>query len=321
MAGFRVKMRGARPISLLLMLVAPAIAPAQADPAGPVAPGVHFSEQAPATSDAAAIRIIDLYTKARGGDAFRDVSTLVLGGTVRDGLHEYTLLQYVAPGGRYRREVYREELGWRYLTVYATNGELAWKQEVLPHRKPAATLEDSEMAMVQPDWAASTRLPHWQESGLVLHYQGMASAAGEPAYIVRADEGGDVSTFYYFDRKRFLPRSIGYQEMILDRMVDLDHFPLRWQLVNGVRVETAYEVRNDGELLRTVNYDRVEVNTELDDSLFAMPEFREVWLKQVARGESTLEHRPDLPPKSDKEAPADDERGSNPEPQPSDVQH
>ena len=278
------------PLVILLSGHSPAAAQATA-PAPDASPRIRFEQSAPPVTDAAAARMVDLFHQARGGSP----RSYILSGKVREGLQEYRVTHYFEAPAKYRKEIHRESLGWRYLTVYATDGAVAWKQDVLPDVKPATTLEADEMAQVNPAQALYDLLDQSDAKGIHLRYGGEARSAGEIAFIVRA-EGGEGTIYYYFDKQLFLPRSVGYVEQFAGRPVHVDHFPLRWQLVDGIRMETAYEVRSNGQLLRRIEYDRVEVNVDVPDDLFLMPRYREVWLRQLGRGESGLEHRPELPP-------------------------
>lgn len=261
----------------------------------PTAKGsVKFAD--PAATDETAARLIELHLKSRGGaDQLRAVKSWKLTGTIKEGQREYELTEYFEAPNKYRRELRRDELGWKHLTIEATNGLIAWSQEIEPDTKPARTLEKDEATRLMPSQLPYMALMNPNAPGKSFHYVGEVKAAGSPAYLVRGDLPGGQKLFYYFDKEHYLVRDIGYSEYFGGRSTEMDRFPLRWQTVQGLRIETAYEVRNKGQLLRTVRYNSIQINPDLSDELFEMPRFREVWLTQAPAGKAKLEHRPPLP--------------------------
>lgn len=252
--------------------------------------GITIEEPVAPESDATAARIVDLHLKARGGeDKLRAIQAYRLKGHVSEGIREYEVTHYFRAPAKYRRETFREELGWKYLTVFATDGEHVWRQEIKPELKPAWIVEEDAKDEALPESFLLDQLIDWKEKGHHLIYAGKATIAGVPTYIVKAELNGGPKVYYYFDQKHFLIRNIGRQVMIAGKLVDVDHFPLRWQMVDGVRFEAAYELRNRGELLRRVEYKSIEVDPVLDEEIFKLPQYRELWLRQTGQGSSRLE--------------------------------
>lgn len=279
-------------VATLLSVCAAAVSSANPQEALPV----RFEQGTQLETDQTAARILSLHSEARGGEeALEAVRSLQLTGTKKEGSREFQVTHYYAFPNKFRKEVYREELGWRYLTVYGFDGTHAWRQEVLPSKKPAVVLEEKEMSEVHGDQFRLHRIALWKSMPGVFTYQGEAKAAGAPTYLVRYQEKDAAPLYLYFDQKHFLLRSIGSREVFLEREVDLDRFPTLWQLKDGIRIEAAFELRNRGELLSKTEFTKIQVNPVLEDSLFEMPEYRELWLHQTGRGEAQLERRPGVP--------------------------
>jgi outer membrane lipoprotein-sorting protein len=109
-----------------------------------------------------------------------------------------------------------------------------------------------------------------KESGNAVEFLGKGEVNGSPAYKIKVSLKAGVDSVYYIDAQSFLPVKITSKISMMGQEVEGDTFPSNYKKVDGILFAHSTEVRASGQIIQA-NYDKIEVNVPMDDSIFKMP--------------------------------------------------
>lgn len=245
------------------------------------------SEIAPTETDATAEKLIDLHLQARGGEGLiAGIRTIDFRGVLREGKTDWNIRwRWKAPDS-INVDQWREHLGREHREVRATNGENWWSQTVSPDVRRAKALTEAEQRQLEWDAICEVltfrHLLDWRRQGHVFAYEGERRYHGRDVYLVKGKLKNGPIVFYYLDKQTFLLRALGYRDKFSGTEVNADMIPTGATRIEGVIVETGWTWQVDGRIYRRLDFEYQRCNRPLGDDheLFAMPELREVWLRQ-----------------------------------------
>jgi outer membrane lipoprotein-sorting protein len=157
--------------------------------------------------------------------------------------------------------------------IQAYDGETAW--QVMPfmgNPDPEEVPEDDAEDLYETA-DLDGPLVGWQESGYTVELLGMEETEGTPAYKLKVTlKNGNVQ-YYYLDAEYFIPiRMEGVREA-QGRTVEYESIFSDYKEVDGLMIAHSIEARPKGAPAgQVVTIDLIELNVDLPDSLFVMPE-------------------------------------------------
>lgn len=157
--------------------------------------------------------------------------------------------------------------------IQAYDGETAW--QVMPftgNTDPEEVPEDQAEDL----WETADvdgPLVGWEESGHTVELVGMEETEGTQAYKLKVTMNTGSIQYYYLDAEYFIPiRMEGVRE-VQGRTVEFETIVSDYKEVGGLMIAHSIEARPKGAPAgQAVTIDLVELNIELPDSLFVMPE-------------------------------------------------
>ena len=237
-------------------------------------------EVGPKVSDAASAKIIANHNKSRGGiDKIKSIKSTKKKGTLREGKKYYNMLWYRKVPNKYRVERHYRLLGQDYRTVWAYDGETAWIQEFTPKKQLPKLMGKGEAKEFALEADFYGPLVDWKEKGHAFAYDGKAKVYSTPAYLVRAQIKNGPLVYYYFDTKNFLVRRYGFTAKFAGASVYADYYVQKLKKANDVWMEQRREYTADLGVYKTIEYDSIQANVDISDSLFVMPKIKEYWIK------------------------------------------
>ncbi len=268
------------------------------DPAFPSSPGggLHAQEETdigaleeeseeeekpkrPASTDANSAKIISNHLKARGGaENIKSVRTLKITGRVKEHQKEYDVTWHYKAPDKCRVEYKNRHLGRQYYTVYGYDGKESWKMEILPEKKFPEPLQKLDMEEFITDAELHTPLVDYERKDHVFEYRGQVKK-NKGDYVIKGWLAHRAEVYYYFDKKTFLARRVGFSENFAGRPRPSDWYPSKMKAINGALYVAERQYRIRGKTYKTETYETFEPNMEMPDSLFAKPEVREHWLR------------------------------------------
>lgn len=256
------------------------------------ATGEGALQPATATAEDEVDAIVQRYVEARGGaEALAAVETLRQSGRYFFNGEAYPFTAVYERSGAYRFEAKNPD---GRLTVVASDGSVGWRDNTLswkPFATEALLLPLTEISaehlalLLEDDADFEGPLVDYRAKG---HQVSLVASEelddGTPVYHLRVELQSGRTQHWYLHRETFL--AVRRTADQFDTMGFVGDYVRNWYFdeyheVDGVLVPVSFE-REDFQLVRTFEVERVEVNVALDEALFAMPR---------AQGETTLTAR------------------------------
>ena len=268
--------------TLFLLVVAATAAPAQntADkvsttPKTTAAAATDDKVKAPARPDEKAEQVIERAVAAMGGRAFLDVRTVTSRGYYTpfqegDATLPSSFVDYMVFPDRERTE-FRSQ-GVRMIQTYT--GETGWIFDGMGRK----------LLDVKPEQAKDFRLAMrtsidnilrgwWRTEGAQLQYVGRREAGlAKRNEVVRLTYTDGFTVEFEFGAKDFLPAKALYKKQNAegDEVAEEDHYA-QYLTIGGVSVPFVIDHFRAGQQSSRVNYEAVDFNRPVPDSLFARP--------------------------------------------------
>ncbi len=155
----------------------------------------------------------------------------------------------------------------------AYDGEIAWQLMPFQGQTSAQQLPAEQAASMAEDAEIGGPLLDWKESGSQLELLGKADVEGTEAFKLKLTLAeGDIE-FYYLDVESFLPIMVeGFEEQ-QGTQIPYSVTISDYKEVDGLML--AFSRVNESQLVpggQAVQIDAVEINVEVEDSFFSMPE-------------------------------------------------
>jgi hypothetical protein len=231
--------------------------------------------KAAAKADEKALAVVARAVEALGGAAYLGVRTMVSQGyftQFRDGVGGIpsSFRDYMAYPDRERTEF--KGAGVRLVQV--NTGETGWLFEA----------KSKKLTDVTPEQAADFRTAMrtsvdnvlrgwWRAEGASLAYVGRREAGlARRNEVVRLSYPDGFEAEFEFDAREGLPAKVVYKRQNAEgETVEEEDRYAQFIAVGGVRVPYVIDHYRAGVQSSRVNYDKVEVNSPIPDSLFAKP--------------------------------------------------
>ncbi|MEE9133899.1 MAG: outer membrane lipoprotein-sorting protein [Gemmatimonadota bacterium] len=219
--------------------------------------------------------VLDNYYEAVGGlDAWQSVQSMrATGKMAMGGMGVEAPFTFVTK----RPDKIRLEFTFQGMTgVQAFDGETAWMVMPFMGSTDPEVMPD-EMAKQFKDQAdIDGPLMGWKESGHQVELIGKEETEGTEAYKIKVTKkDGDVE-YYFLDAEYFIPIRVESSTEMQGRMVDIEIILSGYKEVDGLMVAHSVEQRTKGAPSgQVITIEQVELNVDVDDSMFTMPEKEE----------------------------------------------
>lgn len=264
---------------LLALLCAPAAGAAQESPAAKAGPKVELKAVAAAAADERAEAVVNRAVEAMGGPAYLAVRSVV-------GRGHYTpydkgqpgdivaFLDYLVFPDRERTEFKSRGVRSIQTNVGADANSKGWIYDGL-----TKSLQDMKPEQIEDfRFAVRTNVDNllrgwWRKDGARLTYLGRREAGvGRRNEAVRLEYPDGFTVDYEFAARDFLPAKVAYKRADKEGKPQLeeDRFP-RHMTFAGVTIPYVIDHYRAGQQTSRINFDTVEFNRPVPDSLFARP--------------------------------------------------
>ncbi len=113
----------------------------------------------------------------------------------------------------------------------------------------------------------------WQEPGVEVRFWGRAETRpGERADVVVIKLDPQRSLYLMLDRFTHLPLTLSYEKPTEKGLSKYEVRFFQYVTYDGVKFPNIVDFYRDGVQLSRVNYENVEINVKIDDSLFVKPD-------------------------------------------------
>lgn len=215
--------------------------------------------------------VLDKCYKATGGkEAIESVKSMKIKGTITNVAQGMTInIHYVMrqPDKMY---VENEVMGMKMTAGY--DGESVWA--VNPMMGGEAIImsgDEAELTKAQLEgFKNMAKLPfaNWKEQGLQANYLGIQDVGDKPCHVISFIETDGSSADVYFDSVTYLM----YKTSQVNDGQKIETFITERMKKNGVIYPKAIEIKVGGNLAQKLNFNEIDTNFEIDDSIFKVPQ-------------------------------------------------
>jgi outer membrane lipoprotein-sorting protein len=157
--------------------------------------------------------------------------------------------------------------------IQAYDGETAWQVMPFTGNTDPEEVPDDQAEDLWETADVDGPLVGWEESGHTVELLGMEETEGTQAYKLKVTPNTGSVQYYYLDSEYFVPiRMEGVRE-VQGRTVEFETIVSDYKEVGGLMIAHSIEARPKGAPAgQAVTIDLVELDIEMADSLFVMPE-------------------------------------------------
>ncbi len=156
--------------------------------------------------------------------------------------------------------------------VQAYDGETAWginpfQSGTEPQKLPAEMAEDMQ------DQDFPSIYLNYKENGHTLEYEGTEEVEGTECYKIKATRKNGKVEYHYFDAEYYIPVMVKTTASSGPAKGQTSEtFVSNYEEVDGMMLPMAIETKMNGQTMMKITISNVELNPEIDDSIFAFPE-------------------------------------------------
>ena len=160
--------------------------------------------------------------------------------------------------------------------VQAFDGETAWMLMPFMGRTDPERMPDDMAKDIMQRADIDGSLVGWEDSGHQVELIGKEETAGTEVYKLKVTKkNGDVE-YYFLDTEYFIPIKMELSGEMQGRPAEVETILSDYKDVGGLMFPHSIEVRQKGAPGgMMITFEQVEVNIDVDDSMFVMPEKEE----------------------------------------------
>ncbi len=156
--------------------------------------------------------------------------------------------------------------------VWVYDGTTAWIINPLAGGSQPRKMDEADIARLANYRMDSSigSLVGIKAAGNTIELLGKEDINGSPAYKLKVTLKGGMNSTYFLDAGTFLPAKIIAKVSMMGQEVEGETYPGNYKKVDGILFAHSMEAYVNGQTMR-MNYDKIEVNVPLDDSIFKLP--------------------------------------------------
>jgi outer membrane lipoprotein-sorting protein len=214
--------------------------------------------------------VLGQYYQAIGGaDAWRAVTSMRATGRMQMGPGmeaPFTMTQK-------RPKMIRMEFTYQGMTgVQAYDGESGWMLMPFLGKTEPEPIPPEDLKDIIEQADIEGALVDWQAKGHQVEYVGKETTAGTEAYKLKVTlKGGDVQ-YYYLDAEYYLPIKVESSRDMRGTVMEFETILSDYKEVGGLMIPHSIQAMPKGAPAgQVITLDSIELNVDVDDSIFHMP--------------------------------------------------
>ena len=220
--------------------------------------------------------ITNYFENTGGADAWSSIERIKMTGVAAFGPQEYPFVQFAMKDGRMAVEI---ELQGQKFVPQAFDGETLWSTNFQTMSPEAADSEASMNFKKEAQDIIDTFL-NYKDKGYTLEKLEDETVEGTETFKLKLTKKPNVIdgveeeniTFYYFDKENFVPVmsestiSSGPQKGMMTQTLYSDY-----QEAGDIYYAYSITQKFNGQVGQSIRIDNIEINGEVDESIFSMP--------------------------------------------------
>ena len=211
--------------------------------------------------------ILKEHFSAIGQDNLLKVNTQKLTGKMIQGGIEIPFIQMAK-----RPDKVHVEGTFQGLTFIQTyNGKEGWNVNPFAGVTDPQPMSSDDLKGMRYNADMDGMLWNWKEKGYSVTLVGQEDMEGTSCYKIKLDTSEGDSFTYYIDSDSYILLRSNTKLIVMGNEVESDTYYSNYMMVEGIAVPGKIETKMKDQLMGTLVIDKVELNIELDDSLFEKP--------------------------------------------------
>lgn len=171
-----------------------------------------------------------------------------------------------------RPDLVRVEGTFQGLTFIQTfNGKEGWNLNPFAGSTTPQPFTDDQLKSVRYQADMDGMLWNWKEKGYTVTLEGKEDMEGTSCFKVKLMTKEGDSFIYYIDSDSYIMLRTNSKIKIQGNDSESDSYFSNYMQIEGMAMPGKIDTKMNGQLVSTVITDKVELNTELDNSLFDKP--------------------------------------------------
>jgi outer membrane lipoprotein-sorting protein len=112
---------------------------------------------------------------------------------------------------------------------------------------------------------------NWKEKGYTVTFDGKEDMEGTSCYKIKLDTKEGDSFTYYIDADSYIMLRTNTKMKRVGNEIESDTYYSNYMTVEGIAVPAKIETKMKDQLMATLVIEKVEFNTDIDDTLFEKP--------------------------------------------------
>jgi outer membrane lipoprotein-sorting protein len=159
--------------------------------------------------------------------------------------------------------------------IQAFDGSIAWGIYPFGGNPDPQKLSEEQTKNLAEDADIDGALMDYQKKGHQVELMGTEDLEGTETHKLKLTLKSGNIRYIYLDSEYFLPIKITAKVKRGEQEFEVDTFQGDFKDVNGFIMPHSTEIKMGGNTVRTLTLEKVEINLELDDGMFTMPEKKE----------------------------------------------
>jgi len=211
--------------------------------------------------------ILKEHFTATGQDNILKVNTQKLSGKMIQGGIEIPFIQMAKRPDKIRLEGTFQELTF----IQTFNGTEGWSLNPFAGVTDPQPMSEDELKGMHYQADMDGMLWNWKEKGYTVTFEGKEDMEGTSCYKIKLDTKDGDSFTYYIDADSYLMLRTNSKMERLGNEIESDAYYSNYMMAEGIPFPAKIENKMKDQLIGTLVIEKVELNTELDDTLFEKP--------------------------------------------------
>lgn len=159
--------------------------------------------------------------------------------------------------------------GLSFIQTY--NGKEGWNLNPFAGATEPQPFTEDELKSVKYSSDIDGMLWNWKDKGYTVTLEGKEDMEGTSCFRIKLEtKGGDVFT-YYLDGDSYMMIRTNTKVKVQGNETETDTYFSNYTQVEGLAMPGKIDTKMNGQLVMTIVTDKVEVDPDLDNSLFDKP--------------------------------------------------
>ena len=213
-------------------------------------------------------KVLDNYYDAVGMKKLLNTNTIIMKGKIVQMNMELPMTMFRKRPDKMRMEA--EIQGNKFVQAY--NGKDGWAIMPWTGSTDPQPLTDDQVKLLEQEADIEGDLYNWKEKGFDVTLEGSDEMEGTPVFKIKVVKPSGNDYTYYIDKDNYVVLREDARVKVQGTPIESSTYYSNFKSVDGMIMPFSIESKMNGQVTSQITIDSVEVNQNIDDSMFDMPE-------------------------------------------------